>query len=202
MTVGLFGGTFDPPHLGHLEVSRCAHSRYGLDEVWWVCAYRPPHKPGTGLTPYRHRLAMTRLAVRGHPSLMASDIESGLPQPSYTVATLGAFQRHFPAHEFVLVMGQDSLAQFDSWRQPEAIADQARLLVYPRKGWATQELPPYLVGRIELMNMPLIALESVSIRSRVRANRSITSQVCGSVAAYIETNGLYRSRSAESEKLG
>jgi len=198
MTIGLFGGTFDPPHLGHLEVSRCAQLSYGLNEVWWVCAYRPPHKPGSGLTPYRHRLAMTKLAVRGHPRLAASDIESALPQPSYTIATLSAFQWRFPAHEFVLVRGQDSLAQFGRWHQPQAIADQARLLVYPRRGWVVQALPHYLQGRVRWMEVSPIAMESASIRALAEANRSIAGYVRPSVAAYIETQGLYGSHSSES----
>ena len=197
MTVGLFGGTFDPPHLGHLQVSQCVQSQYGLDEVWWICAFSPPHKDKTGITPFRHRLAMTQLAVSDCPSMRASDIESELPQPSYTVSTIRALQRRFPAHEFVLVMGQDSLEQFGTWYRPQDIANRVRLLVYPRRGCTATKVAGYLEGRFQLMHLPVIEMESVAIRSMIRKHQSVDSYVSDAVAAYISAHGLYRDQSSD-----
>lgn len=199
MTVGCFGGTFDPPHLGHLEVARCAQSLYGLDEVWWIPACKPPHKDHADMSSYKHRMNMTRLAIGDNASMSTSDIELRLPQPSYTVATIKALQQQYPAHEFVLVLGQDSFAQFVTWRQPDVIAQHVRLLVYPRDRAPLTNLPSYLAGRIELMKVPPLAIESASIRLMVRENRPITSFVTDPVRAYIDTHGLYRSQSVRSD---
>ena len=118
MTVGLFGGTFDPPHAGHLQVALSAKKQFGLDEVWWIPAHSPPHKNTAGLSSYLHRLQMARIAAEMYPGMLASDIESSLRQPSYTIATVCELQRQHPECKFTLVMGEDSLAQFESWYQP------------------------------------------------------------------------------------
>ena len=201
MTVGCFGGTFDPPHLGHLEVAHSAQSLYGLDEIWWIPACKPPHKGHADMSSYSHRLNMTRLAIGNNAGMSTCDIEFRLPQPSYTVATITALQQTYPAHEFVLVVGQDSLAQFGTWYHSEVIARRVRLLAFPRQGAPLTNLPAYLSGRVELMNVSPIAIESATIRSMVRNNQAITAYVPDPVKAYIETHGLYSSRSAGSDDL-
>ena len=192
MTVGLFGGTFDPPHLGHLEIAVQAQVLHGLREVWWIPAYRPPHKDGADVTAYEHRMEMTKGAIAGHAGFTVSDIESQLPGPSYTITTIMALQEQYPAHDFVLLMGGDSLNHFGTWWEPEAIAERVRLLVYPRAGWPYSELPIFLKDRVEFMDTPPLAVQSMHIRSLLYQGESIKAYVSEPVRAYISSHGLYR----------
>ncbi|MDX1547318.1 MAG: nicotinate-nucleotide adenylyltransferase [Rhodothermales bacterium] len=193
MIVGLFGGSFNPPHLGHLLVAETVRDQFALDAVWWIPARVPPHKVGEGedLAAPAHRLAMTRLAVADHDAFAVSDVEVRREGPSYTVETVRALQAAHPEHTFHLILGGDSLRGFASWRRPEEIAERVPLLVYRRPG-AAPAVPEELEGRVRFAEAPLLAISSTDLRARCRAGRSLRYLVPEPVRAYIEEHRLYR----------
>jgi nicotinate-nucleotide adenylyltransferase len=189
--IGLFGGTFDPPHLGHLVLAEWARARLGLDRVVFMPAGTPPHKRGRRLTDAAHRLAMTRLAVRGNPAFSVSGLEARRVGPSFTVDTLQHFHARQPGARLYLLMGADSLADFPSWRGPGEIARLATLVVAARPGPADPAQGAVARGRVVMLDNPLVAISSSALRSRVRAGRSLRYLVPDAVAAYVARHGLY-----------
>src|SRR5436305_1361691 len=121
MRLGLFGGTFDPIHLGHLILAEQCRESCGLDRVWFVVAGTPPHKP-EGRTAVAHRLEMARIAIAGHPAFVVSDIEATRPGPHYSVETLEAVHHGHPQDDLFFLIGADSLVDLPMWREPERIA--------------------------------------------------------------------------------
>lgn len=187
--LGLFGGTFDPPHLGHLALAEWARERLGLDRVLFVPAGIPPHKRRRAPSPARVREALTRLAVRGNPAFRVSALELGRDGPSFTVDTLRALRRRHPGVRVFLLLGEDSLRDFPTWHDPRAIRALATLAVARRPG--TARAPRARRGVVWLDN-PGIALSSSAIRARARAGRSVRYLVPDPVAAYIARHRLYR----------
>jgi nicotinate-nucleotide adenylyltransferase len=198
--IGLFGGTFDPPHVGHLVLAECARDRLGLDEVRFIPAGQPPHKPGARITPVARRVAMARLAVKGNRSFAVSTLESRRRGPSFTVETLREVAVRSPRARLFLIMGADSLDEFATWREPEAILRLATLAVAGRPGANARALRRGRAAargrraRIEWLDNVEIALSSSLVRARVRAGRSIRYLVPDAVAAYVARHRLYRGR--------
>ena len=190
--VGVFGGTFDPPHLGHLAIAAWACDALALDRVLFVPAGQPPHKRGRKRTAARHRLAMIRLAVRGNPKFKVSTWELERRGPSFTIDTLEhlAKTRGVQLH---LVVGADSLDDFRTWKRPDAILALARLAVAGRPGsgargdrWAAG------TGRVDWIGNPLVEVSSTLVRERTRAGYSCRYLVPDRVWNYIERHRLYR----------
>jgi nicotinate-nucleotide adenylyltransferase len=196
--IGLFGGTFDPPHVGHLAIAECARDRLGLDEVRFIPAGQPPHKRGVRITGAARRVAMARLAVRGNRAFAVSTIETRRGGPSFTIETLRAVAREAPDARLFLLMGADSLSEFRTWREPEAILRLATLAVaerpaaVARAGRRRAGHPPR--GRVVWLDNVGIAVSSSLVRARVREGRSIRYLVPDTVAAYIARHRLYRGR--------
>ena len=191
--LGLFGGTFDPPHVGHLALAEWARDRLRLDLVLFVPAGRPPHKRRSVLSPAADRLAMTRLAVRGHPAFRVSTIETRRQGPSFTVDTLGWARARFPGAQVFLLVGADSLADLPHWHEPERIVRLARLAVAARPGRRHRVRARFGARVVELDN-PGLEVSSSAIRARARAGHSIRYLVPESVERYIRRHGLYRSK--------
>jgi nicotinate-nucleotide adenylyltransferase len=192
--LGFFGGTFDPPHVGHLALAEWARERLRLDRVLFVPAGSPPHKRGARLSSAASRLAMTRLAVRGHPAFEVSTIELERSGRSYTVETLRKLRAGRPGQRWFLVIGADSLAEFHTWRDAEEILELATLAVAARPSALASEPPPPPSGRrVVRLDNPVFAVSSSLVRSRVRAGRSIRYLVPDAVGAYIARHRLYRS---------
>ena len=196
MRLGLFGGTFDPIHLGHLILAESCREACGLNRVWFVVAGAPPHKPGDR-TAVTHRLEMVRIAIAGHPAFEVSEIEARRPGPNYSVETLEAIQRDRPGDDLFFLIGADSLADLPSWRQPERIARLATIVVVNRPGIAPvapADLPGFGSGTnpLRAVTVPPIGIASHDLRRRAAEGRSIRYQVPRGVEAYIEANGLYR----------
>jgi nicotinate-nucleotide adenylyltransferase len=188
--VGLFGGTFDPPHAGHLAIAEWAREQLRLDRVLFVPAGTPPHKRGRRRSSARCRVAMTRLAVRGNPAFRVSTLETRRAGPSFTVDTLRALRASFPKARLFLIMGEDSLDDFRTWHEPGAIVALATLAVARRPGRPrTRRRPPR--GVVWLDN-PGLDLSSSVIRARVRAGRSVRYLVPDTVAEHIRRRRLYR----------
>lgn len=187
----MFGGTFDPPHVGHLALAEWACDALGLDRVLFVPARQPPHKPATAPSPVARRLAMIRLAVRGNPRFAVSTLELERTGPSYTVDTLRALARRHPRAGLHLLIGGDSLGDFPRWREAREIARIATLVVAGRPGVS----PARRAGArtpVVLDNPPLDIASRV-LRQRVREGRSIRYLVPELVRRYIARHRLYAS---------
>jgi len=130
--IGIYGGSFNPVHFGHIGLARWVIENTDLDELWLMVSPNNPLKPAGLLAPEEERLAAVRDAIKDIPGLVASDFEFSLPRPSYTVDTLRALQKAYPEHEFTLVIGEDNLAIFDQWREYPYILENFRIFVYPR----------------------------------------------------------------------
>ena len=193
MNVGIFGGSFDPPHTAHLRIAEFARSNFGLELILWVPAYDPPHKSQNQLTRYQNRLGMVRAAIADYGYFRVSDIESTIEVPTYTIRMLDALRGRYPDADFYLILGSDSLKQFQTWLRPDVIAQRVQLLVYPRAGHtvAKTDLPNYLRGRVQFMEAPELAISAEHIRSRFSSGQSVHHLVSDDVLTYITKHRLY-----------
>lgn len=185
--IGIFGGTFNPPHLGHLLIAERAREAARLGKVLFVPAFQPPHKVGREIIPARHRLEMTKLAVKGNRFFSVSDIEIRKSGISYTVDTVRMLRAMMPEAEFSLILGSDSLAEYAGWKEPGEIRVMAQLLVYARAPEPENRLP---VG-VDLVRGPVIGISSTDIRGRVSRGESIRYLVPATVEHYIKKHRLY-----------
>lgn len=192
MDIGLFGGSFNPPHIAHLIVAEIVRDQFGLDEVWWIPNATPPHKPDENLVSVRHRLAMTRRAVDSNPAFDVCEIEVEREGISYTVETVRALQERHPETEFGLIIGSDSLDSFAEWHQPDEIADRVPLIVYKRPGMIESVAEPRFANRVRYVAAPVMEVSGTEVRGRCEAGRSIRYLVPDSVRTYIEEHGLYQ----------
>ncbi|MDX1532260.1 MAG: nicotinate-nucleotide adenylyltransferase [Rhodothermales bacterium] len=189
--LGLFGGSFNPPHLAHLAVAEAAREQADLDRVLWLPAATSPFKQGEALPAPEHRLAMTRLAVEGNPAFGVSDVEVRRGGVSYTVDTVRAVQAAHPEAALFLLLGGDGLAGFRQWRAWEELLGRVRLLVYRRPGSADPPLDGALRDRVSFLDAPPLGLSSTYVRGLLRAGRSARYLVPDAVLRYAEAHGLY-----------
>ena len=190
--VGLFGGTFDPPHLGHLAIAEWAREQLGLDRVVFMPAGAPPHKRRRGLSRAETRIAMTRLAVKGQPAFTVSTLETHRRGPSFTVETLRALKTRHPRARLYLLIGADSLDDFANWHAPREILELATLAVAKRPGSGRGRQPAITRrGAVVWLDNPGLTLSSSMIRTRAAAGRSIRYLVPDAVARYIARHHLY-----------
>ena len=195
MTIGLLGGTFDPPHVGHLVLGECARVQFRLDRVCFMPAGDPWRKAGSGVTAAAHRLAMTNLAIAGNPHFSLDEREIERIGPTYTVDTLRELHAE-GMDDVILILGSDALADMPAWREPDVITALARLAVAP-KG-ADEGEQAWLAGQVGLERAPLIVdmpplpVSSTLVRARIRAGEAVRYLVPEAVEAYIREHGLYR----------
>jgi nicotinate-nucleotide adenylyltransferase len=199
VTVGVFGGTFDPPHLGHLAAAQEALEVCGLQRVLFVPSERNPLKLDNTLSATEHRLAMTRLAIAGDPRYEVSYADLGGDGPSYTVDLLARLQRELGSGtELAFISGMDVLHELHRWREPLRMLKLARLIVISRPGreqLRPEDLDARLPGassRITVVETPGVAISSTELRQRAAEGRSLRYLVPDSVAAYVREHGLYR----------
>lgn len=193
--IGFLGGTFDPPHLGHLVLAGAAIQSLELDQVWFVPAGRPPHKPNHKLSPARQRLTMVRRAVRGIPEFRVVTVEIDRRGPSYTVSTLEALRSRLPRADLWLLLGSDMLRDLPNWRRPTRVIELAGIGVMVRPGYSARWPRGLRGGRLRQIDAPKLEVSSTELRARVARGASIQFLVPEGVKAYIESQGLYRSRS-------
>lgn len=189
MRIGLFGGTFDPPHVGHLVTAVNVRHALALDRVLMMVAGEPWQKVGhRAVTPASHRLAMVQAAVAGVPGLVASDLEVQRGGASYTADTLEALAEHFPAAQLFTIVGDDAAAGFETWQRFERVAELSTLVVVDRPG-AASELP----GRHPWVHVevPHLEVSSTDLRSRISDGRPLDYLVPPAVLATIRELGLY-----------
>ena len=184
--LGILGGTFDPPHVGHLLAAGSAIERLGLDRVILIPAHRQPLKAGTEITAGPHRLAMCERLAACDPRLSVDPVELDRGGLSFTVDTLRAYRRTRPDAELFLLMGEDAAASLPQWREPEAIAGLARIVVLTREGGTGAAVT---VG--ERLATRRVDVSATEVRARVRAGLPIRGMVPDGVAAYIVEHRLY-----------
>jgi nicotinate-nucleotide adenylyltransferase len=196
--IGLLGGTFNPPHLGHLVCAQEAWDQLGLDRVLFVPVYAPPHKEADGDPGVEARVELCELAVAGDERLAVSRIDADVPGPSFTVDTLTRLHERHPGDQLTFIVGGDMAHSLPSWRDPEAILELAELAVAEREDVRRDDIVERLSGlrgsseRIRFFDMPRIDVSSSLVRHRVAAGRPIRYLVPDPVAAAIERTRMYR----------
>ena len=206
MRIGIFGGTFDPVHPGHLILAEQCREQGKLDQVLFVPAALPPHKREQALTPFAQRAEMLTLAISGHPAFRVEEMEKDRAGPSFTVDTLTQLHTARPNDELCFILGSDSVHDLPLWYQPRRILELATLLVVARADWpafsAQQVKESLQLGddfalRYQIVEAPLITLASRDIRRRIAEGRSVRYMIPRAVEAYIEDKGLYRKSEPE-----
>jgi nicotinate-nucleotide adenylyltransferase len=198
--IGILGGTFDPPHIGHLILAECAADTLHLDKLLLAPAADPPHKLAEHKAEVLHRLAMLALAVSDNPRLTISRVDIDRPGPHYSVDMLHIIRSAYPQVELFFLMGSDSLRDFPNWHCPEVIMRLCRLAVMQRPGAESvavdmhDHILPGLSERIVLVDAPMIEISSSTITSRLWNKQSIRYMVPDSVLDYIEAHNLYVSQ--------
>jgi nicotinate-nucleotide adenylyltransferase len=194
--VGLLGGTFNPPHLGHLICASYAVAGLGLDRVELVPVHTPPHKEADDDPGVEHRLAMCLASVDGDPRLSVSRLEADVPGRSYTVDTLSRLHEQRPEDQLTFIVGGDMASSLPEWREPETILSLAEIGVAGRGDLESRAIGDRLEGlagadRVRFFDMPRIDISSTDIRHRVRAGLPVRYLVPDAVASYIAREGLY-----------
>jgi nicotinate-nucleotide adenylyltransferase len=195
--IGILGGTFNPPHLGHLVCAQEAYLQLDLERVVLIPARQPPHKPVEDEPGAEHRLELCRLAVDGDPRFEISEIELNREGPSYTVDTLSLLHSSAPDTDLHLILGGDIAAGLPDWNEPERVLSLATVAVAQRRGTAKEQVERSLAllcggERTRFFHMPRIGVSSTFVRERVRSGEPIRYLVPDPVAGYIADKGLYR----------
>lgn len=170
--VGLYFGSFNPIHVGHLIIANAMLQHGGMDEVWFVVSPQNPFKQRSTLLADHHRMAMVRRAVDDNYRLKACDVEMHLPVPSYTVVTLAALEERYPEQQFSLIMGSDNLDNFDKWRNYQYILDHYNIYVYPRPGHDLNRWQGHPAITM-VSQCPQLEISSSYIRAQIEAGRSV-----------------------------
>ncbi|MCS1350404.1 nicotinate-nucleotide adenylyltransferase [Mechercharimyces sp. CAU 1602] len=194
MKIGLFGGTFDPIHIGHLIIADQTRQQMGLDEIWLIPAGDPPHKKEQEVTPAWHRLRMVELATQDHPSLYVKAIEVEQAGRSYTVRTVEALTKLYPHHEFFLMVGADMVNDLSSWYKIKDIIQVVHILGIDRAGVTMDEenMPSWI--REKFTRVPLdvsVHLSSTYLRNQIKRGRSLQYLTPVGVRLYVEEHKLY-----------
>lgn len=192
MKVGLFFGSFNPIHTGHLIIANAILEMADLDQVWFVVSPQNPFKKKSNLEHEFDRLDMVRAAIADNPSMQASDVEFHMPKPSYTADTLAYLVAKFPSYHFKLIVGEDNLAGFRKWKNADFILDNYQLLVYPRPN--VKKLNPELITHpnIVFMEAPMVDISATFVRTLIKNRRSIKYLVPDSVKDLIVSRKLYQ----------
>jgi nicotinate-nucleotide adenylyltransferase len=195
--IGVFGGTFDPPHIGHLVLADEARAELNLSKVLWVVTGEPPHKPDRPIIPAEHRLKMVELAIQHDPTFELSRLEVDRPGPHYSVDTLAQLAAEQPSNERAYVMGKDSLRDLPSWNSPERFIELSDAIVVLNRPDVEADLKllderlPGLADKVSLLSVPLVDVASRDIRQRVASGKPYRYLVARPVADYIVDHGLY-----------
>lgn len=188
MEIGLYFGSFNPIHHGHLIIATFIHQHTNLKEVWFVVSPQNPFKPSATLLNEHHRLFLVQEAIEGEAGLRASNIEFQLPRPSYTVDTLTYLREQYPQNQFSVILGSDAYQNFYRWKNPEAILKYHPLIIYKRPGYEVGEIDK---EKITVLDAPLLEISSTYIRKLIKNKQSIRYLVPDKVKAEIEQNHYY-----------
>ncbi len=191
MKIGLFFGSFNPVHVGHMIIANFMAEHTSLNKVWMVVSPQNPHKKRATLAKDYDRLHLVNLAIGDNPKIQSSNIEFSLPKPSYTVDTLSYLKEKYTDHEFVLIMGGDNLATFHKWKNYEEILKHHEIFVYKRPSYELGELQNH--EKVSIFEAPLMQISSSYIRKRIKESASIKYLVVDAVEEHIASSGMYKS---------
>jgi nicotinate-nucleotide adenylyltransferase len=189
MKIGLYFGSFNPIHNGHLIIAKHVLNNTVMDAVWFVVSPQNPFKQNQSLLNEYHRLHLVQTAIEGETNMMAIDIEFKLPRPSYTIETLTYLAEKYPDHEFSLIMGADSLENIEKWKNGDVILKRYKICVYERLGHPIKDYP---TAHIEALKAPLIEISASLIRKLIKEGKSIRYLVPDSVMNEITKSGYYK----------
>ncbi len=189
MRVGLYFGSFNPVHCGHLIIANHILNESGLDKIWFIVSPQNPFKQGSSLLNEYDRLHLLRLATEDDPRIKISDIEFSLPRPSYTSTTLSHLQEKHPEVEFSIIMGSDSFQNLHKWHNYEFIVKNYPIYVYRRMGF---EVENHITARLHLVDAPLLQISATQIRQLIKAGKSIRYMVPDKVRDEIEKYNYYK----------
>lgn len=188
--IGIYSGSFNPIHHGHLMLASYLVTFGELDELWLLVSPQNPLKPKAELLDDQHRLEMARLAVGDDPFIKVSDVEMHLPRPSYTINTLQHLSEQYPDKQFVFVCGMDSLQNLDKWKDYEKILNNYNIVVFPRRGYDGGELINH--PSVRVVETPIIELSSTFIRNCIADNISVRHFMPENAYNYLMNNNLYK----------
>lgn len=192
MEIGLYFGSFNPIHHGHLIIANYVLQHGGVDQVWFVVSPQNPLKKSGSLLNEYHRLYLVQASIEGETALKASDIEFRLPKPSYTIDTLIYLEEKFPTHCFAVIMGSDSYRNLPAWKNYDRLLKHYPVIVYQRPEFPIEEM--YEGSSTRILKAPMLEISSTYIRENIRAGRSIRYLVPEAVRLEIEANGYYKQR--------
>ena len=191
MKIGLYFGTFNPIHVGHLIIANHFAEHSDLEQVWCVVTPQNPFKTKQSILDNHQRLEMVYLATKEYPKIKPTDIEFQLPQPNYTIHTLAYLEEKYPKHEFVLIMGEDNLVSLPKWKNAEVILERYPIYVYPRKISNTMSKDIF-EGMIQKVDAPIIEISSSFIRRAIKSGKNIRPLLPKSVWIYLDEMNFYK----------
>lgn len=191
--IGLFFGSFNPIHIGHLILGNYILEKSDMDELWFVVSPQNPFKDKKTLLKDHNRLEMVNLAITNYPKMRVSNIEFSLPKPSYTVDTLTYLREKYPDHQFSLIMGEDNLAGLQRWKNADFLIKNYQIIVYPRVVNNEKEASDYLKhDNINLIKAPIIELSATEIRTMIKENKNIRPMLPPEVFDYLDGSNFYK----------
>ena len=193
MNIGLYFGTFDPIHFGHINIANFLVNNDLVEKVWFVVTPQNPVKSSNNLIDFIHRYEMVKIQVKDNNNLLASDIELNLKRPNYTINSLRYISKTYPNNSFSLIIGEDNFVNFKKWREYKEIMSYYKIYVYPRKTRLNTDMKLIMSNNIEMIEAPLIDLTSTNIRNSINDKDCTKQFISDSVYKYITTNNLYKS---------
>jgi len=193
MNIGLYFGTFDPIHFGHINIANFLVNNDLVEKVWFVVTPQNPVKSSNNLIDFMHRYEMVKIQVKDNNNLLASDIELNLKRPNYTINSLRYISKTYPNNSFSLIIGEDNFVNFKKWREYKEIMSYYKIYVYPRKTRLKTDMKLIMSNNIEMIKAPLIDLTSTNIRNSINDKDCTNQFISDSVYKYITTNNLYKS---------
>ncbi len=192
MNIGLFFGSFNPIHVGHLIIANHLVEHSDMDQLWFVVTPHNPHKKKSTLLSDSQRLIMVNIAVEEYDNLLSSNIEFELPQPNYTVNTLAYIGEKYPEHNFSLIMGEDNLKNFHKWKNHEVILENHQIYVYPRIVGGLLDSKFLNYQNIYKINAPIVEISSTLIRNSIKQSKNYRPLVPLRVWQYIDEMNFYK----------
>lgn len=191
--IGLFFGSFNPIHIGHLILANYILENSDMEELWFVVSPQNPFKDKKSLLSDHSRLDMVQLAVKNYPKMRASNIEFSLPKPSYTIDTLTYLKEKYPDYSFALIMGEDNLESLPKWKNSEKLVSDYQIIVYPRTFEAEKKDNEYLKHQnIHQINAPVIELSATEIRSMIKEGKNVRPMLPPEVFEYLDGSSFYK----------
>jgi nicotinate-nucleotide adenylyltransferase len=187
---GLFFGSFDPVHIGHLIIAENIYNQTVLEKIWFVISPQNPHKTHLELTNTADRLQMLKIAIEDNPMFEVCDVELGLSPPNYTIDTLTLLEKTYSQKEFVLIIGSDNILSFERWKHYEKILEKVEVYVYPRGEFKDHKL--FSHDSVKFIDAPRLDISSTNIRDAIAHNRSVRYLLHQGVYDYIYSRDLYR----------